>query len=110
MEFTKQNAPIPNKRFASIERMRTNVLEKARERGLKIEGKINNHFDELLKKEKRKVIGKEVKSAARQFQRRRKQTEACEEVTSLKKRKDGKRRLRTGKLRHKSGTRDPRIV
>ena len=56
--------------------MRTNVLEKARERGLEIEEKINNHFDELLKKEKRKVIGKEVKLAARQFQRRRKQTEA----------------------------------
>jgi hypothetical protein len=56
--------------------MRTNVLEKARERGLKIEGKINNHFDELLKKEKRKVIGKEIKSAARQFQRQRRKTEA----------------------------------
>jgi hypothetical protein len=56
--------------------MRTNVLEKARERGLEIEEKINNHFDELLKKEKRKVIGKEIKSAARLFQRRRKQTEA----------------------------------
>jgi hypothetical protein len=66
----------PYKSFASIERMRTNVLEKARERDLKIEGKINNHFDELLRKEKRKIIGKEVKSAARQFQRRRKQTEA----------------------------------
>ncbi|CAB3988227.1 Hypothetical predicted protein [Paramuricea clavata] len=56
--------------------MRTNVLEKARERGLEIEEKINNHFDELLKKEKRRIIGKELKSAARQFQRRRKQTEA----------------------------------
>jgi hypothetical protein len=74
MEFTKQNAPISDKKFTSIERMRTNVLEKARERGL--EEKINNHFDELLKKEKRKIIGKEVKSAARQFQIRRKQTEA----------------------------------
>ena len=76
MESTKQNAPISDRKFASIERMRTNVLEKARERGLKIEEKINNHFDELLRKEKRKVIEKEVKSAARQFQRRRKQTEA----------------------------------
>jgi hypothetical protein len=76
MEFTRQNAPISDKKFASLERMRTNVLEKARERGLKIEKKINNHFNELLKKEKRKVIGKEAKSAARQFQRRRKQTEA----------------------------------
>jgi hypothetical protein len=38
--------------------MRTNVLEKARERGLEIEGKINNHFDELIRKEKRKIIGK----------------------------------------------------
>ena len=76
MEFTKQNAPISDKKFASIERMRSNVLEKARERGLKIKGKINNHFDELLKKEKRRITGKEVKSAARQFQRRRKQTEA----------------------------------
>ena len=56
--------------------MRTNVLEKARERGLEIEEKINNHFDELLKKKKRRVIGKEVKTTARQFQRRRKQTEA----------------------------------
>jgi hypothetical protein len=56
--------------------MRTNVLEKARERGLEIEEKINNHFDELLKKEKRKAIGKEIKTVARQFQRRRKQTEA----------------------------------
>jgi hypothetical protein len=55
--------------------MRTNVLEMARERGLEIEGKINNHFDELIKKEKRKIVGKEVKSSARQFQRRRKQTE-----------------------------------
>jgi hypothetical protein len=56
--------------------MRTNVLEKARERGLKIEEKINNHFNEPLRKEKRKIIGKEVKTAARQFQRRRKQTES----------------------------------
>jgi hypothetical protein len=55
--------------------MRTNVLEMARERGLEIEGKINNHFDELIKKEKRKIVGKEVKSAARQFRKRRKQTE-----------------------------------
>ena len=68
--------PNPNKKFTSIERMRTNVLEKSRERGLKIEEKINNHFDELLRKEKRKIIGKEVTSAATQFQRRRKQTEA----------------------------------
>jgi hypothetical protein len=75
MESTKQNAPISDRKFASIERMRTNVLEKARERGLKIEAKINSHFDEILKKEKRKVIGKEVKTVARQFQRRRKQTE-----------------------------------
>ncbi|CAB3999672.1 Hypothetical predicted protein, partial [Paramuricea clavata] len=66
----------PDKKLASIERMRANVLEKARERGLKIEGKINNHFNKLLKKEKRKAIGKEVKSAARQFQRRRRQTDA----------------------------------
>ena len=47
MEFTRQNAPISDKKFTSLERMRTNVLEKARERGLEIEGKINNHFDEL---------------------------------------------------------------
>jgi hypothetical protein len=60
--------------------MRTNVLEMARERGLEIEGKINNHFDELTKKEKRKIVGKEVKSAARQFRKRRKQTEGCEEM------------------------------
>jgi hypothetical protein len=76
MNTYNPSIPISDKKFASIERMRTNVLEKAQERGLKIEGKINNHFDELLKKEKRKVIGKEVKSAARQFQRRRRQTEA----------------------------------
>ena len=76
MNTSNPSIPISDRKFTSIERMRTNVLEKARERGLKIEEKINNHFDELLKKEKRKVIGKEVKSAARQFQRRRKQTEA----------------------------------
>ncbi|CAB4035069.1 Hypothetical predicted protein [Paramuricea clavata] len=76
MESTRQNAPIPDKKFDSIERMRTNVLDMARERGLEIQGKINNHFNELLKKEKRKIVGKEVKSAARQFRRRRKQTEA----------------------------------
>ena len=72
------NSSLPNseKTFTSIERMRTNVLEKARERSLNIETKINNHFDELLKKEKRKAIGKEVKTVARQFQRRRKQIEA----------------------------------
>jgi hypothetical protein len=77
----------PNKRFTSIEWMRTNVLEKARERGLKIEEKINNHFDEPLTKEKRKIIGKEVKTAARQFQRRRKQTEsnARKEIMDAKK-------------------------
>ena len=73
MATKSQNISVSDNKFASIERMRTNVLDK---RGLKIEEKINNHFDELLKKEKRKVIGKEVKSAARQFQRRRKQTEA----------------------------------
>ena len=76
MNTSNPSISISDKKFASTERMRTNVLEKARERGLKIEEKINNHFDELLKKEKRKVIGKEVGSAARQFQRRRKQTEA----------------------------------
>jgi hypothetical protein len=76
MEFTRQNAPISDKKFTSLERMRTNVPEKARERGLEIEGKINNHFDELPKKEKRRIVGKEVKSAARQFRKRRKQTEA----------------------------------
>ena len=76
MNTYNPSIPISDKKSESIERMRTDVLEKARERGLKIEKKINNHFDELLKKEKRKVIGKEVKSAARQFQRRRKQTEA----------------------------------
>ena len=76
MEFTKQNAPISDEQFAYIERVRTDVLEKAREEGLKIEARINDRFDELLKKEKRKAIGKEIKSAARQFQRRRKQTEA----------------------------------
>jgi hypothetical protein len=120
MEFTKQNAPISDKKFTSIERMRTNVLEKARERGL--EEKINNHFDELLKKEKRKIIGKEVKSAARQFQIRRKQTEANarkeirdtkkwrtdiakEEKDGGRKKKDGGRKSLTGKPRHKSGKR-----
>ena len=76
MNTSNPSTPISDKKFASIERMRTNVLEKARERDLKIEEKINNHFDELLKKEKRKAIGKEVKTVARQFQRRRKQTEA----------------------------------
>jgi hypothetical protein len=76
MEFTRQNAPISDKKSESIERMRTNVLEKDRERGLEIEGKINNHFYELLKKEKRKITGKEVKPVARQFRKRRKQTEA----------------------------------
>ncbi|CAB4026565.1 uncharacterized transposon-derived [Paramuricea clavata] len=76
MESTGQNAPISDKKFASIERMRTDVMEKAWERGLEIEGKINNRFDELIRKEKRKIVGKEVKSAARQFQKRRKQTEA----------------------------------
>ena len=86
MEFTRQSAPTPNKKFTSLERMRTNVLEKARERGLEIEGKINKHFDELLKKEKRKIVGKEVKSAARQFRKRRKQTEA-----------DAKREIRDAK-------------
>ena len=87
MESIRQNAPISDRKFDSIERMRTNVLEMARERGLEIEGKINNHFDELLKKEKRKIIGKEVKSAARQFQRRRKQTEddAKREIRDAKK-------------------------
>ena len=75
MESTRQNAPISDRKFDSIKRMRTNVLEMARERGLEIEGKINNHFDELIKKEKRKIVGKEVKSAARQFRKRRKQTE-----------------------------------
>jgi hypothetical protein len=39
-----------DRKFESIERMRTNVLKKAQESGLKIEAKINNHFDELLKK------------------------------------------------------------
>ena len=81
MEFTKQNAPISDKKFASIERMRTNVLEKARERDLKIEEKINNHFDELLKKEKRKAIGREVKTVAGKFHRRRKKTEADAQKT-----------------------------
>ena len=76
MATESQSISVSNKKFTSIERMRTSVLEKARERGLKIDEKINSHFDELLKKEKRKIIGKEVKSAARQFQRRRKQTEA----------------------------------
>ena len=87
MEFTRQNAPISDKKFASIERMRTNVLEMARTRGLEIEGKINNHFDELLKKEKRKIIGKEAKSAARQFRKRRKQTDvdAKREIRDVKK-------------------------
>ena len=32
MKSTKQNGPISDRKFASIERMRTNVLEKARER------------------------------------------------------------------------------
>ena len=79
--------PISDKKFTSIERMRANVLEKARERGLEIEGKINNHFDELLRKEKRKIVGKEVKSAARQFRKRRKQTEndAKREIRDAKK-------------------------
>jgi ATPase subunit of ABC transporter with duplicated ATPase domains len=86
MEFTRQNAPISDKKFASLERMRTNVLEKAKERGLKIEGKINNHFDELIRKEKRKIIGKEVRPAAIQFRKRRKQTEA-----------DAKREIRNAK-------------
>jgi hypothetical protein len=52
MESTKQNAPISDRKFASIELMRTNVLEKARERGLKIEAKINSHFDEILKRKR----------------------------------------------------------
>jgi hypothetical protein len=87
MEFTRQNAPISDKKFSSIERMRTNVLDKARERGLEIEGKINNHFDELIKKKKRKIVGKEVKSTARQFRKRRKQTEdeAKREIRDAKK-------------------------
>ncbi|CAB4034320.1 Hypothetical predicted protein [Paramuricea clavata] len=76
MNTSNPSIPISDREFASIERMKTNVLKKARERGLKIEEKIKNHFDELLKKEKRKAIGKEVKTVARQFQRRRKQTEA----------------------------------
>jgi hypothetical protein len=58
MATKSHSIPFSDKKFAPIERMRTNVLEKARERGLKIEEKINNHFDELLKKEKRKAIGK----------------------------------------------------
>jgi hypothetical protein len=89
MEFTRQNAPISDRKFDSIERMRTSVLEKARERGLEIEGKIINHFDELLRKEKRKIVGKEVKSAARQFRKRRKQTEtdAKREIRDAKKMK-----------------------
>ena len=117
MNTSNPSTPISDKTFASIERMRTNVLEKARERGLQIEEKINNHFDELLRKEKRKIIGKEVKSAARQFQRRRKQTEvnARKEIMmqingkaiSPKKRKDGGRKSRTGRLRLKSGKRRP---
>ena len=49
MNTYNPSIPISDKKFASIERMRTNVLEKAQERGLKIEEKINNHFDELLK-------------------------------------------------------------
>ena len=87
MNTSNPSISISDKKFATTERMRTNVLEKARERGLKIEEKINNHFDELLKKEKRKVIGKEVGSAARQFQRRRKQTEtnARKEIRDTKK-------------------------
>ena len=76
MATKSQSVSFSDKKFESIERMRTDVLEKSRERGLKIEKKINNYSDELLKKEKRKIIGKKVKSAARQFQKRRKQTEA----------------------------------
>jgi hypothetical protein len=75
MNTSNPSTSISDEQFAYIERVRTDVLEKAREEGLKIEARINDRFDELLKKEKRKVIGKEIKSAARQFQRRRKQTE-----------------------------------
>jgi hypothetical protein len=111
MNTSNPSISISDKKFASTERMRTNVLEKARERGLKIEEKINNHFDELLKKEKRKVIGKEVGSAARQFQRRRKQTEANarKEIRDTKKwrtdiAKEEKRRRKEEKRRRKEVT------
>ena len=57
MNTYNPSIPISDKKSESIERMRTDVLEKPRERGLKIEKKINNHFDELLKKEKRKILG-----------------------------------------------------
>jgi hypothetical protein len=42
MNTSNPSISISDKKFASTERMRTNVLEKARERGLKIEEKINN--------------------------------------------------------------------
>ena len=54
---------------------RTRAAERPWERGC-----------ELTKKEKRKIVGKEVKSAARQFRKRRKQTEA-----------DAKREIRDAK-------------
>ncbi|CAB4026188.1 Hypothetical predicted protein, partial [Paramuricea clavata] len=114
MEFTKQNAPISDKKFESIERMRTNVLEKARERGLKIEKKINNNFDELLKKEKRKIIGKEVnqqwKSDIAKEEKRRRKEVTDWKAEGQKCKKETQRLRRNAKARERRAEENRRIA